>query len=177
MADIKINPDHIVRGPWTTVDNIPETDIYSFMFRRTEIGNFPPQRNPDSVAFIDAPSGKKITFRELKERVDLLAKGINKEFKIQQGQVVCFYIPNQVCSSGTLLTEVGLPDGALGCNQTWCCAIMRQSILHCYGAGPSTKIVKVKIYPDSSTLSQNGQGSSESSRHPRLENFPHRKRR
>jgi hypothetical protein len=96
MADIKINPDHIVRGPWKDVNNIPDTDIYSFIFRRNEVGNFPPVKNPDLVAFIDAPTGKKLTLRDLKGRVDLLARGLSHQMKMKKDDVVCFYMPNNV---------------------------------------------------------------------------------
>jgi hypothetical protein len=96
MADIIIDPDHIVRGPWRDLDNIPDTDIYSFMFRREEVGNFPPAKNPNLVAFIDAPTGKTITIGGLKQRVDLLARGINRHFHIKKDEVVCFYMPNNV---------------------------------------------------------------------------------
>jgi hypothetical protein len=96
MANIQINPSHIVRGPWTEIPNIPDTDIYSFMFRRKEVGNFPPARNPDRVAFIDGPTGKTITFRQMKERVELLSRALPKGMNINRGDTVCFYMPNNV---------------------------------------------------------------------------------
>jgi len=96
MADIQINPNHIVHGPWADIPNIPDTDIYSFMFHRKEIGNFPPARNPDRVAFIDGPTGRTITFRQMKERVELLSRALPKWMNINRGDTVCFYMPNHV---------------------------------------------------------------------------------
>jgi len=95
MANITIHPDHIVRAPWKDTF-VPDTDIYTFMFRRETVGNMPPNRNPDRVAFIDGPSGKKITWRQLKERIELLSRGLPKGMNIQKGDTVCFYLPNHV---------------------------------------------------------------------------------
>jgi 4-coumarate--CoA ligase len=96
MAQAKIDPSHIVTGPWKDVLKIPDTDIYSFMFLRENVGNYPPAVNPAHVAFIDAPSGRKITFGALKERVDLLSRGLSKGMNINRDDTVCFYIPNHV---------------------------------------------------------------------------------
>ena len=96
MTNIQINSSHIVRGPWDNIPDIPDTDIYTFMFHREEVGNFPPARDPERVAFIDAPTGGKITFRELKERVQLLSRGLSKIMDIKSGDVLCFYLPNHV---------------------------------------------------------------------------------
>jgi hypothetical protein len=96
MVNIQINPSHIVRGPFKDVEHIPDTDIYSFMFRREEVGNFPPAHDPDRIAFIDAPSGQKITFRQLKERVGLLSRGLSTGMNIKPGEAVCFHMPNHV---------------------------------------------------------------------------------
>jgi 4-coumarate--CoA ligase len=96
MANVKVHPDHIVRAPWKDT-LIPDTDIYTFMFQRETVGNVPPAGNPDRVAFIDGPSGKKITWRQLKERIELLSRGLSKGMKIQKGDTVCFYMPNHVC--------------------------------------------------------------------------------
>ena len=96
MASIKINPSHIVQGPFGNVPYIPDTDIYSFMFHREETGNYPPAKNPDRVAFIDGPSGQKITFQGLKERIENLSRGFAHGMGIQPGDAVCFYLPNHV---------------------------------------------------------------------------------
>lgn len=95
MTNIQINPSHIVRGPWADTP-IPDTDIYSFMFLRKEIGNYPPTRGPDRVAFIDGPTGKKITFRQMRERVDVLSRGLPTGMNIHRGDTVCFFMPNHV---------------------------------------------------------------------------------
>jgi len=95
MGTVQINPNHIVRGPWPDAP-IPDTDIYSFMFHREQVGNFPPAGNPDRIAFIDSPTGKTITFRELKQRIELLSRGLPAGMNIQCGDTVCFYLPNHV---------------------------------------------------------------------------------
>lgn len=120
MVKAQINPSHIVRGPFKDVENIPDTDIYSFMFRREEVGNFPPAMNPDRIAFIDAPSGQTITFRQLKERIDVLSRGLSKGLNIKKGDVVCFHMPNNVYLS---YFPTDIPDGLsnclMGCAKTW----------------------------------------------------------
>ena len=96
MANVKINPSHIVQGPFGNVPYIPDTDIYSFMFHREEVGNYPPARRPDRVAFIDGPSGQKITFQEMKIRIENLSRGMAHAMGIKPGDAVCFYLPNHV---------------------------------------------------------------------------------
>lgn len=96
MADIKIDPNHIVQGPFGNVPYAPDTDIYSFMFHREETGNYPPARNHDRVAFIDGPSGQKMTFRELKARIENLSRGLAHGMGIKPDDAVCFYLPNHV---------------------------------------------------------------------------------
>jgi hypothetical protein len=96
MADIQIDPSHIVRGPWADIPNIPDTDIYSFMFHRREVGNFPPEQDPDRVAFIDGPTGKQITFQQIRERVEPLSRALPRWMNINRDDRVCFYMPNHV---------------------------------------------------------------------------------
>jgi|SRR5277367_3631963 4-coumarate--CoA ligase len=98
MASVKINSSHIVDGPFGNVPYIPDTDIYSFMFHREEISNYPPPKSPDRVAFIDGPSGQKITFREMKKRIENLSRGLVHGMGINYGDAVCFYLPNHVFS-------------------------------------------------------------------------------
>ena len=97
MTDIQIDPGHIVRSSWKDVP-IPDTDLYTFVFRREEVGNFPPAGRKDRIAFIDAPSGQKIMFSELDERVKLLSRGLSHGMNIKCGDTVCFYMPNHVPS-------------------------------------------------------------------------------
>jgi hypothetical protein len=117
MASITIDPEHIVRAPWKD-SFVPDTDIYTFMFRRETVGNMPPNRNPDRVAFIDGPSGKKITFHQLKERIEALSRGLPKGMNIHSGDTICFYLPNHVsispppshltmCNRSTILPRYG----------------------------------------------------------------------
>jgi AMP-binding enzyme len=105
MVNYKINPSHIVRGPNKDVEQFPDTDIYSFMFRREEVGNFPPAQDPDRIAFIDAPSGQQITFRQLKNRIESLSRGFNKALNLKAGDVVCFHMPNHVVQMTAALTS------------------------------------------------------------------------
>ena len=98
MASVKINSSHIVDGPFGNVPYIPDTDIYSFMFHREETGNYPPAKCPDRVAFIDGPSGQKMTFREMKKRIEYLSRGLVHGMGIKNGDRVCFYLPNHVFS-------------------------------------------------------------------------------
>ena len=140
MVNAKIDPSHIVKGPYEDVLNIPDTDIYSFIFERERIGNFPPQLNFDRVAFIDGPSGRKITFRELKERVILLSRGLAKGMGIKRDEAVCFFMPNHVyreCFSVDSL--VGLSYRVMGMSPTWRLTILCQSNLYSSRTCPSTK--------------------------------------
>ena len=98
MANVKIDPSHIIRSEWKDV-HIPDTDIYTFVFNREQVGNYPPPGRPDRVAFIDAPSGKKITFAEISERVKHLSRGFSHGMNIKPGERVCFYMPNHVSES------------------------------------------------------------------------------
>lgn len=125
MVNFKINPNHIVRGPNKDVDKFPDTDIYSFMFHRQEVGNFPPAQNPDRVAFIDGPSGQQITFRQLKNRIELLSRGFQKALNLKAGHVVCFHMPNHVDqnSVGADILD-GLSNRPMGSSSAWCCAIL-----------------------------------------------------
>jgi 4-coumarate--CoA ligase len=96
MADVKVHPEHVLRAPWKDT-LIPDTDIYTFMFERETVGNVPPTCNPDRVAFIDGPSGKSITWRRLKKRIEFLSRGLAKGMNVKQGDAICFYMPNHVC--------------------------------------------------------------------------------
>jgi hypothetical protein len=129
-TDIQINPDHIVCGPWKDLNNIPETDIDSFMFRQEEVWNFPPAKNPNLVAFIDAPIGKTITMGGLKVRVDLLARGIH--FHIKQDEVICFYMPNNVFLAYCTLNDSWIINRDVGSTQTWCGAFICEPIFYAF---------------------------------------------
>jgi hypothetical protein len=97
MANVQIDPSHIVRSPYKECA-IPDTDLYTFVFHREEVGNFPPAGREDLIAFIDAPTGNKITFSELHDRVRLLSRGYSHGMGIKCGDAVCFYMPNHVFS-------------------------------------------------------------------------------
>jgi len=93
MANIKIDPSHIIRSPLKDCP-IPETDLYTFVFHREDVGNYPPAGRKDRIAFIDAPSGSQIAFSDLHERVRLLSRGFSHGMNIKCGDKVCFYMPN-----------------------------------------------------------------------------------
>jgi 4-coumarate--CoA ligase len=101
MATVKIDQKHIVKSPWKDVQ-IPDTDIYTFMFHREEVGSQLPVLNPDRVVFIDGPSGVNMTFRQLKLRVELLSRGLAKGMNIKTGDKICFFMPNHVPISPSL---------------------------------------------------------------------------
>jgi long-subunit acyl-CoA synthetase (AMP-forming) len=87
-----LHPEHIVSSALPDVRNIPDTDIYSFLF---EERSYPPQQSTDRVAFIDAPSGIQLTFSQLKEKVNALARGLVRK-GIKEHDVVAFFSPNHV---------------------------------------------------------------------------------
>ena len=95
MATVRIDPKHIVKSPWKDVQ-IPDTDIYTFMFHREELGGYLPVRDPDRVVFIDAPSGINMTFRQLKLKCEILSRGLAKGLNIKAGDKICFFLPNHV---------------------------------------------------------------------------------
>jgi AMP-binding enzyme len=108
MANVKIDPAHIVRSEWQDVP-IADTDLYTFVFEREMVGGFPPPCKDSQIAFIDAPSGKKITFGELGARVKLLSRGFSKGMGIRNGETICFYMPNNVTSFAPRLTQIDYP--------------------------------------------------------------------
>jgi long-subunit acyl-CoA synthetase (AMP-forming) len=91
-----IHSEHIVKSHYPDVRNIPDTDIYSFIFEREKTGNYPPIRSPDRIAFVDAPSGYELSFSKLKETVNSLARGLSHQIGIQEHDVVCFFSKNHV---------------------------------------------------------------------------------
>lgn len=176
MADIKIDPSHIVRGPWPDAP-IPDTDIYSFMFHRKEVGNYPPARDPDRTAFIDGPTGKSITFRQIRDRVELLSRALPTGMNINKGDIVCFYMPNHVLSESiSRLLSDRLSHRALGCSSAWCSSVLRKSNLHRNRTCPSTEIVKIEIHSNSPCISQIGIGRSQYGRNAQDEHLPYRER-
>jgi hypothetical protein len=90
-----ILPEHIVQSVHPDVQNIPDTDIYSFIFDRERTGNYPPQSGVPT-AFIDAPNGYELFFSALKEKVDFLARSLYHKVGIQEHDIVCFFAKNHV---------------------------------------------------------------------------------
>src|SRR5579859_4254725 len=131
MVNFSVDPSHIVRGPNKDVEKFPDTDIYSFMFHREEVGNFPPSQNPDRIAFIDAPSGQQITFRQLKNRIEVLSRGFQKALNLRAGHVVCFHMPNNVDPKAIGADFLdGLSNRSMGGSSAWCNSILCESDLH-----------------------------------------------
>ena len=87
-----LHPEHIVSSTLPDARNIPDSDIYSFIF---EERSYPPQLSPDRVAFIDALSGTQVTFSQLKEKVNALARGLVRR-GVKEHDVVAFFSPNHV---------------------------------------------------------------------------------
>ena len=91
-----IHQEHIVKSNLPDVQNIPDTDIYSFIFEREGTGNYPPVQRPERIAFIDADSGCELSFSKLKEKVNSLARSLRHQVGVQEHDVVCFFSKNHV---------------------------------------------------------------------------------
>jgi hypothetical protein len=91
-----IHPEHIVKSSYPDVTNVPDTDIYSFLFERGEIGNYPPPSSSSQITFIDAPSGYQLSFSELKEKVNYFATSLHHELRVREHDVVSFFSGNHV---------------------------------------------------------------------------------
>jgi acyl-coenzyme A synthetase/AMP-(fatty) acid ligase len=100
-----IHPEHVVHSTYPDVANIPDVDIYTFMFDRPACANYPPERSPDRIAFIDSVSGLRITYSQLKANVNQLARALKHEIGIREHDIVCFFSGNHVLTSGVALTS------------------------------------------------------------------------
>jgi hypothetical protein len=87
-----LHPEHIVSSSFPDVENIPDTDIYSFIFEERP---YPPRLSSDRVAFIDAPTGKQFTFSQLKGNVNAFARGLASK-GLKEHDIVAFFSPNHV---------------------------------------------------------------------------------
>ena len=65
-----LHPDHVVKATYPDVANVSDTDIYTFMFERESIENYPSLPSSKWIAFIDGPSGSQLFFTELKANVN-----------------------------------------------------------------------------------------------------------
>lgn len=174
MSDFQIDPNHIIRSPYTEC-SIPDTDLYTFVFHREQVGNFPPEGPKDRIVFIDGPTGKKITFSDLHDRVKLLSRGFAQAMGIQCRDSVCFYMPNHVFLFPLTLQLTyldGLSHCLMGCLPVRRCTILRQPHIHGYRASASTETFKIKVHSNASRSRQVGAGRSEASRHPGVAHFP-----
>lgn len=93
-----LHPEHVVVSTYPDVENIPDVDIYTFMFDRPACANYPPDRSVDRIAFIDGPSGLSLSFNQLKINVNRLARALKHEIGIREHDVVCFFSTNHVHS-------------------------------------------------------------------------------
>jgi len=80
------------------VDNIPDDTILPNLILTPQFGRRPLSES-NSALFIDAPTGKQLTFDQVKERTDSLALGIRGELAIDAGWtgVIGLFAPNSVC--------------------------------------------------------------------------------
>jgi acyl-CoA synthetase (AMP-forming)/AMP-acid ligase II len=67
---------------------IPDASLYDYLFASLD-----PAADLDRTAFIDAPSGTTVTFRELRDRVEAAA-GVLSALGVAPGQVVALHAPN-----------------------------------------------------------------------------------
>ena len=74
----------------------PDVSIYDFMFKRRESGNYPPSGSADRVALIDDATGRRVSFKQLQQRIDDLAAGLKARCDIQIGDVVCVFSSNHI---------------------------------------------------------------------------------
>jgi len=86
----RIHREHILKSHLPRVESIPNIDIYTFIFEREKHGNYPPIKSPDRVAHINGLTGERILFRELKTRVNSLARSLRHTIGIHDHDVVCF---------------------------------------------------------------------------------------
>src|SRR5271170_6443479 len=91
-----IHQKHILKSHLPKLESILDIDIYSFIFEREKHGNYPPVQSPDRVAHIDGLTGERILFRELKTRVNSLARSLRHTIGVHEEDVVCFYSRNHV---------------------------------------------------------------------------------
>lgn len=66
---------------------IPDSSIYSLSLPKQENPKF----NPNSVAFIDAPTGKRITRRQLRELTLELAWSVKNKLGVKRGDVAMVF--------------------------------------------------------------------------------------
>jgi hypothetical protein len=85
-----IHREHVLKSHLPGVESIPNIDIYTFIFEREKHGNYPPIKSPDRVAHINGLTGERILFRELKTRVNSLARSLRHTIGIHDHDVVCF---------------------------------------------------------------------------------------
>jgi acyl-CoA synthetase (AMP-forming)/AMP-acid ligase II len=67
---------------------IPDVPLYDYLFASLD-----PARDLDRTAFIDAPSGTAVSFRELRDRVEAAAGALSAR-GVSPGQVVALHAPN-----------------------------------------------------------------------------------
>lgn len=75
---------------------IPDVSIYDFMFNRSAGVDFPPALPDSRVAMIDDATGRRVTYGELRDSIDALAKSFYHDLNIRREDVVCFYGPNHL---------------------------------------------------------------------------------
>lgn len=71
---------------------IPDMDIYSFVFRPNE---FNTTRSQDRPLLIDGLTGKSLSFGESKELSARIANGWKENVGLKKGDVVAVFAPNQ----------------------------------------------------------------------------------
>lgn len=99
------------------MDNIPDDTILPNLILTPQFGRRPLSES-NRALFIDAPTGKQLTFDEVKERTDSLALGLREELAIDAGWtgVIGLFAPNSVCVNllKLLMTVGKYTAGVLG---------------------------------------------------------------
>jgi hypothetical protein len=171
-----IHPEHIVKSTRRDVRNVPDTDIYSFIFEREKTGNYPTEQDPKQIAFIDAPTGYEQSFSELKEKVNYLAKSLHHQIGIREHDVVCFFSKNHVVLLWMWLIVDQLPHRDMGSLTSWRCSNNRESNLHRTGIGFPTFGFGGKVYHCSSCVPCDGSQGCQKRKHTPRERHCHGRR-
>jgi len=104
----------IFKSPYPDIQ-IPETDLYSFLFEKPYARDV----SPSQPALIDAATGNVITYGEFKERINRLANGLHKFHGIGSNSTVAIFSPNHVDYLVALFGAIRLGASVTTANPTY----------------------------------------------------------
>lgn len=93
----------IFRSSQPTV-NVPDTDIYAHAFGSNK---FNQSRSQDKPLLIDGLSGKSLSYAQVKDLSDRIAAGWKEKVKLNKGDVVAVFAPNQYDHAVLYLSLLG----------------------------------------------------------------------